>query len=164
MPKRQIITSTLIISLPLAMVLFILLDNLTIPFDTAPVSSRLDTAWIEDKGGMYEASATILALVSFGYVLGVRFGATVEGVRHQGSGIKLIFLSTVAVIISQTSIMLGLCCFGITQLLYGLLFAYTAIFLSMMVLGYYRIIHVQYYKALILSEWREQRARLRQDE
>lgn len=73
----------------------------------------------EDTGGLFEASATILAFVSLGSVLGVRLNQNNMQSRVQFGGIILVLLCSAVVILIQTGIMLGLCCFTLdTHLCY----------------------------------------------
>ena len=157
MSKRLKIVSTIIISLALIAVLVILLDNDIIPLDVPSTGGPPpDTNWIDDKGGMYEASATILALTSLGYLLGIRFGVTVRGLKYQGLGIALVSASIIVVIIVQTHIMWGLCCGDITQSSYGISLIVTGVALAAVVYGYFIILLIPYRETLAVRMWEEQ--------
>ena len=91
---------------------------------------------LDDVDGIFEASATILAFVSLGSVLGVRFNRNITRSRRQFGGIIVVLVFSATVIIIQTAIMLGLCCFGLNTHTYAILMILTAIGFILMIFGY----------------------------
>lgn len=91
----------------------------------------------KDTDGLFEASATILAFVSLGSVLGVRFNTnTPQKNMVQFGGIIVILICSAIVIIVQTIIILGLCCFELYTHDYAKLMISTASCFLMSILGY----------------------------
>ena len=68
------------------------------------------TSDIRKIEGIYEATATILALVSFGSVLGVRLSTNRYAAGIQRGSLTLVFGGSLLVIIIQVLVMGGLCC------------------------------------------------------
>ena len=86
--------------------------------------------------GMYEATATILGLVGFGSIIGIRFSTNKEQFGIQKGGLLLVGGCNVLVILLQTLTMIGVCCAGLPMIVYGLYVMLTGITLMGMVFGY----------------------------
>lgn len=110
-------------------------------FNTSP-----DMMWVDNIDGMYEASASILALVGFGSTIGVKISANKLRAQAQLAGLLLVFGGSGLVIMTQVIIMMGLCCSGLHQFFYGIFLTYTGLCLLVMLLGYL---------ALVLQQHRE---------
>ena len=98
--------------------------------------SSPDMTWKEDTDGLYEASATILALVGFGSTIGVKISANKMRAAAQLAGLTLVFGASSIVIMVQVVTMMGLCCWGLFQETYGAYILLTGISLLVMLLGY----------------------------
>lgn len=88
---------------------------------------------LDNTGGMFEASATILTLVGVGSIVGLQLNPN-RPPSHSG-GIGLLLVCGGAVVFIQTAIMLGLCCFVLYTHTYALLMIGTAICLVMAFIG-----------------------------
>ncbi len=95
------------------------------------------------EDGLYEASAMILALVGFGSIIGVRISSDRTLATTQVSGLILVFGSSSVVIITQVLIMIGVCCFDLTQLTYITYLWITCLALIIMMFGYTLLITQQ---------------------
>lgn len=102
-----------------------------------------DMLQVMDGDGLYEASATILALVGFGSTIGVRISSDRTRATTQLSGLILVFGSSGVVIITQVAIMVGLCCLNLNQITYALYLLITGMALIMMMFGYILLIAQQ---------------------
>lgn len=103
-----------------------------------------DMMWVDNIDGMYEASASILALVGFGSTIGVKISANKLRAQAQLAGLLLVFGGSGLVIMTQVIIMMGLCCIGLHQLLYVIFLVYTGLCLLVMLLGYLALVIQQH--------------------
>lgn len=86
--------------------------------------------------GMYEATATILALVSFGSILGVKLNPNKDAAGRQRGGLLLVSGGSAVVIIIQVSVMTKLCCGSLFASQYIIHIGLTGLALMVIVLGY----------------------------
>lgn len=93
--------------------------------------------------GIYEATATILALVSFGSVLGVRLSTNRHAAGLQQGGLILVFGGSFLVIIIQVLVLGGLCCGSLSTIQYLAYITLTGLALIEMVGGYAVIVYGQ---------------------
>lgn len=109
---------------------------LQIPFHLANIPYK---ELMNNDGGIYEASATILALVGFGSTIGVKISANKQRASIQWMGLSLVYGSSALVILAQTLIMTTLCCLGLYELFYMMFMMLTSIALLLMLLGYFAL-------------------------
>ena len=102
-----------------------------------------DLLQVMDGDGLYAASATILALVGFGSIIGVRIRSDRTRATTQLSGIILVFGSSSVVILTQVVTMIGLCCLNLNHLTYALYLLITGMTLIIMMVGYILLITQQ---------------------
>ena len=93
--------------------------------------------------GVYEATATILALVSFGSVLGVRLSTNKDTAGRQLGGLILVSGGSLLVIIIQVLVMGGLCCGSLPTSQYLAYIVLTGLALMAIVGGYATIVIAQ---------------------
>ena len=91
---------------------------------------------IGHHGYILAASATILALTSFGSILGVRISKDRVTVQTQAKGFIFILGGAVAITITQALIMGATCCNELHSVAYLTLLAVTALYLICMIVGY----------------------------
>ena len=89
--------------------------------------------------GIYEATATILALVSFGSVLGVRLSSNKDAAGRQRGGLALVSGGSFLVVIIQASVMVKLCCGSLPASQYIIYIGLTGVALGVIILGYLTI-------------------------
>ena len=104
------------------------------------VLTPLDMTWTNNIDGMYEASATILALVGFGSTIGVKISTNKLRASIQLAGLLLVFGGSITIIMAQVFIMIGLCCLGLSQLSYIAFLLWTGVALLVMLLGYLALV------------------------
>ena len=102
-----------------------------------------DMLVIDKVEGVYEATATILALVSFGSVLGIRLSANKDTAVRQRGGLLLVLGSSIHVILIQVLVMGGLCCGSLFTSQYLIYITLTGIALMGMILCYVTIVTAQ---------------------
>ena len=107
------------------------------------IDTNQDMLVLDKVNGVYEATATILALVSFGSVLGMRLSANKNTAGRQRGGLLLVSGSSINVILIQVLVMGGLCCGSLFTSQYFIYITLTGIALIGMVLGYATIVTAQ---------------------
>ena len=93
-----------------------------------------------DRDTVYLASATILALATFGSVLAVVVSGRPEIHKPKGQGASMMFAGVGAVIILQFLIMYGACCSNFDAGYFFILLLFTAVALVIVVGGFARVI------------------------
>lgn len=102
-----------------------------------------DMAWLERAGGVYEASATILAVVSLGSILGVRIDTDPEQAKIQKAALYLVLGCSGVVVLAQVLTMIGICCLGLGSTTYAIYLGVTGLSLLTMFGGYATLIRTQ---------------------
>ena len=74
------------------------------------MDTNQDMLVVDKVEGVYEATATILALVSFGSVLGIRLSTNKDASGRQLGGLLLVSGGSLHVIVIQVLVMGGVCC------------------------------------------------------
>ena len=105
-------------------------------YGMASAASSFSDKLLNDKDGLFEASATILAFVSLGSVLDVRLSSDRAKGAAQFGGIAVVLICSAVVIIIQTAIILWLCCFELYASTYVIMMIVTALCFIVSTLGY----------------------------
>lgn len=90
-------------------------------------SQSSDRLLNDSVDGLFEASATILAFVSLGSILGVRLSANRDQGSVQFGAIGMVLICSAAVLLIQTAIIILFCCFDLYANVYALLMVATAV-------------------------------------
>lgn len=96
-----------------------------------------------DADTVYIASATILALTSFGSIVGVRISSERETARVQAGGITLMLGSVMAIVFVQVWVMITACCGELAQSGYKCAMMGTAVLLICVLLGHAAVVGAQ---------------------
>ena len=99
-----------------------------------------NVAELDDLDGIYEASATILALIGFGSTIGVKISTNEKQANTQLTGLILVFGCGAIVIIAQVFTMMGACCLGLSEKIYIGILMHTGASLLCMLMGYFVLV------------------------
>ena len=93
-----------------------------------------------ERDTLYLASATIIALATFGSLVTVRFLGYSKTLKTRGHGIILMFGGVIVVIVCQSILMYGACCGSINTMGFVGLFGATAVSLVSITIGFAMIL------------------------
>lgn len=105
--------------------------------------SEPSESWENGTDGLYEATATVMGLVSFGSFVGIKLSTNRERAGLQRGGLIMIFGCNIIMVLIQSSTMLGICCLDIHMARYAVYIQLTAITLMGMLFGYAMIFSAQ---------------------
>lgn len=100
----------------------------------------------DSADGLFEASATILAFVSLGSILGIRLSSDKTQGTAQFGAVAFVLILSIVVLVIQTIIIISLCCFTLYANVYAVLMAVTAICFIAAFIGCLAYVYAQMYR------------------
>lgn len=130
--------------MPLALLVTVVVLTLISYYDISiqPVDQQ-GAKWANEVNGIYEASATILVITSLASILSVKISSDRDKARIQHAGIVMVIGNNIVIILTQITIMLGLCCTGLEKITYFKYMGITGVSLIFIALGYYLMSNIR---------------------